>query len=256
MTFQERVDQASKFVGLISLVVAAAAAVRAWPLDARLKELNTETVRLDQELKRTDAELKLEASRRTLTFDLYKEVRAVLQRADRTTREEDALRVLVESLAEDPLRGKLLEVLSVSANSETVRQEAQKSATFYQDQAVVPTIAATAPAADPSASVFADYAVDVFWCESKRQTSEPIARALIARKPAGATGTWRPRLLPETINRRPGYGITSTLIRYTAPAEQGVATALRDLLQGANVRAALQDVSFSTPRYVSVFICQ
>lgn len=247
------VDRLSKYLSVASVAIATAAALYAWPLDRDIKRLQVEAARLDQELKRTDAQLKEEASQRAFTFELYKEVKSVLQKADRTPREEDAARVLVESLAEDPLRWKLLEVLAVGASSAAVRDSAKKTSTFYQEQAAVSTSASAPTEPSSSTSAFADFAVDIFWCETKRATSEPLARALLGKKPRGATGVWRLRLLPESVNRRAGYGITTTTIRFTPPDERAAATALRELL---GTSAVMQEIAYPTPRYVSVFICQ
>jgi septal ring factor EnvC (AmiA/AmiB activator) len=109
------IEVASKIVTLCSLAIAAGAAWIALPLDAQLKRLQAETQQLDNQLKvaasktrdteiqlkETETRLKEAESARKLSFDLYQEVKAILEKKEQAPRTEEALRVLIESLAED-----------------------------------------------------------------------------------------------------------------------------------------------------------
>jgi hypothetical protein len=110
---------------------------------------------------------------------------------------------------------------------------------------------------EPSASAsFGSFNIDFFYCEKNRASSEPLARAAISLKGAGDTGRWRIRALPESVNQQPGYGLSSSEIRFTPPEERSVAEALSKALATKNIQAALHETSYPTPDYVSVFICQ
>ena len=107
-------DTASKLLAVLSLFIAILAAWKALPLDAELKALQAETQRLDNELKLAEVKMREAEIGRKLTFELYKEVKTLLENSQRTAREEEVLRVLIETMAEDPLRYKLLSVLAVT----------------------------------------------------------------------------------------------------------------------------------------------
>ena len=243
-------DVASKALTLCSLAIAVVAAATALPLDAELKTLATETQRLDNELKlasarlqEAEAQLKQAESGRKLSFDLYQEVKKVLENKERSARDEEALRVLIESLAEDPFRYKLLSVLAVGSATDSVKLLAAESSRFYQEEAALASLEQrtsrpVAPAAGGRS--LTNYDVDVFFCVQKRETSEPVAKQLLALKRSDESGRWRLRALPETINQQPGYGIRSTEIRYNAPEEAAQAQALVERLSSAGVQAALR----------------
>jgi|JI8StandDraft_2_1071088.scaffolds.fasta_scaffold06859_5 hypothetical protein len=259
-------DAASKFLTVCSLAIAVVAAGKALPLDAELKKLASETQRLDNELKlasarlqEAEAQLKQAESGRKLSFDLYQEVKKVLEKKERSARDEEALRVLIESLAEDPFRYKLLSVLAVGSVTDSVKQLAAESSRFYQEEAALASLEKlTSRTAAPAAGgrSLTNYDVDIFFCVQKRETSEPVAKQLIALRRLDESGRWRLRALPETINQQPGYGVRSTEIRYNAPDEAPQAQVLVDRLAGAGVQAALRVSSQSTPWYLSVFVCQ
>jgi hypothetical protein len=113
------VDLLTRVVTLLSLAVAGYAAWIALPADAEIKRLQSETQRLDLALKRADADLKSIESQRKVTLELYQEVKKVIEKKDKDPREEDAVRILVESLADDPFRWKLLGVIAVGAKDPT-----------------------------------------------------------------------------------------------------------------------------------------
>jgi hypothetical protein len=253
-------DKFKNVVTIISLCIAVFAAWKAIPADAEIKKLQARTAELDLQLKQADANLKAIESTREFSFALYKEVKAVIDSTASTSRQEDAVRVLVESLAEDPLRSKLLSVIAASAKNPEVKAAASATSKFYEEQTRLPRVAvpaAASGAASPApASALGALSVDFFYCELKRGTSEPIAQAARNAKPSGSKGTWRARLLPESINQQPSYQITSSVIRYNPPGEREAAQELAKSLAGRQVNARLQETDYPTPGYVSVFICQ
>jgi len=251
-------DALTKVVSLVSLVIALLASWKALQQDPEIKRLQTETQRLDNALKQADAQLKNLESTRRVTLELYQEVKNVIQRKDKDQREEEALLILVEALADDPFRSKLLKVMAAGAKNEGVKTSAAKSSRFYDEESVVQTGFAPAAAAGRAAngSAFGDFNVDVFYCEAKQASSKTLAeKALQVRKPAD-TGRWRVRLLPESINQQPGYAVKTNEIRFTPPEERPVADALAQALAGQGIPVQLHATSYPTPGYVSVFICQ
>jgi hypothetical protein len=255
---EDRLDSLTKFITLISLGLAAFATWRALPADQEIKRLQVATQQLDLALKQADAQLKnLESSRR-VTLELYQEVKKVIEKTEKDPREEEAVRVLVETLADDPLRWRLLKVIAVGAKSTEVKKNAAATSRFYEEESVVQ---ARSVATDPSAPTTTlasagAYNVDFFFCERKRDTSEPLARAAVGMKPPGTTGRWRVRVLPESINQQPGYGIEASEIRFTPPDERPVADSLAQSLAARGTKVELHETSYPTPGYVSVFICQ
>jgi len=262
-------DSASKALTVVATFIAVIAAWKALPLNEEIGNLQAATQSLDLQLKAAEGRLKEAEGRlketesgRKLSFDLYTEVRKVLENKETTPRDEEVLRVLIESLAEDPFRVKLLSVLAVSAKSPETRQSAEESGKFYLEQAQLPqrTTPAMVPATQPGRTAqrpsVDSIDVDVFFCAEKLATSEPIAKRVIDLKLPSETGRWRPRLLPESINRQPGYGIVTNEIRYNVPDETEAAKVLADRLSKAGVSVKLKESSQTTKWYVSIFICQ
>ncbi len=267
-------DAASKVLTLISLGIAVAAAWVALPLDAQLKQLQAETQQLDNQLKlaaariretetqlkETETRLKEAESARKLTFDLYQEVKAILEKKDRAPRTEEALRVLIEALAEDPFRYKLLDVLAVGSATESGKKAAAESSTFFREEAALATrtIEATSSSlvASPSGRSLTNYDIDVFYCAEKRASSEPIARRIASLKEPNETGRWRLRSLPESVNQQPGYRVRSNEVRYNAPDESRQAEILKERLQALGIQVNLRATAQSTRWYLSIFVCQ
>lgn len=252
------IDSATKALTLVSLSIAVLAAWKALPADAEIKRLQAQAQELDIAMKKADSDLKELESNRKVTLELYQEVKNVIAKKDKDPREEDAVRVLVESLAEDPFRWKLLKVLAIGASSSEVKQAAAATSKFYEDESTVQSalpVSVKLTAVGTSAS-FGSFNVDFFYCEKKRATSEPLARAALGLRSGGETGRWRVRALPESVNQQPGYGISTSEIRFTPPAETTVANALSQALATKGIQAVLHETSYPTPGYVSVFVCQ
>ncbi|WP_148714128.1 hypothetical protein [Chitinolyticbacter meiyuanensis] len=254
-------DASTKGISLFSLAIAAYAAWRALPLDQEVKRLSQvaeeqrqRTVELDNQLKQANAELQRAESERKLTLELYKEVQAVLALDRKDPRREDAVRVLVESLADDPFRWKLLQALAVGASSEDVQRKAGTTASFYRDEAVNAVAPATSTAPAESGQAYGSYNVDFFHCERGGEATRTAANAALSLRPAGSTARWRPRLLPDEINLQPGYRISGRLIRYN-PDEADAAKRLAAALAKQGQPFQLMQIGYPTPRYLSVFFC-
>lgn len=259
-------DSLSKVITIASAGIAVFAASIALPLDAELKRLQAQTQKLDIDLKaaegrlkEAEARLKETESGRKLSFDLYQEVRKILERKDKTPKDEEALRVLIESLADDPFRYKLLGVLAVSASTPEVKRAATESSSFFREEAQVAQKPLATPAQSGSpvqSTAVGSMDVDVFYCAAKQATSESIARNVLALQQPVESGRWRLRLLPDSVNQQPGYGITSNEIRYNVPDETAAAKTLADRITRTGLKVALRESQQPTRWYISVFICQ
>lgn len=261
-------ETASKVLTVVSLGIAVLAAWKALPLDAELKELQAQTQRLDLDLRATESKLKETETRlketessRKLSFDLYQEVKKVLERKENQPRDEEVLRVLIESLAEDPFRYKLLSVLAVGATTPEAKRSATESSEFFREEVQLSTNQQSAATPATSKPVVKDegvgnYDIDVFYCAGKRTTSEPLAREVVGLKGPGESGRWRLRALPESVNQQPGYGVSANEIRFNAPEELTVAKKLQQRLANTGVTATLRETQSPTKWYVSIFVCQ
>ena len=249
----------SLVVGLIGSAIGIYAASKALPQDEEIKRLQVESSRIDNALKRAESDIRTAESARKLTLDLYLEVQKVIQSDKKNPREEEAVRVLVESLAEDPFRAKLLSAIALGANSEEVKKRAETSAVFYREESGVPDASARpASAASTTASSPATYEtfnVDYFYCESTLQKNQPLAAKGAALHKVSSAGRWRSRLLPETINAQPGYKISDNLVRYNSDERAAAQALVADLKRELQVDVRAMEISYPTPNYLSVFFC-
>jgi hypothetical protein len=257
------IEVATKIVTLISLAIAVVAALYALPLDEKLKKLKTETerlghetVRLDNSLKVSEAELKrLEASRE-LSLELYKEVKDVLSREKVSKREEEAIRVLVDSLAEDPFRWKLLKALARAVKDKDVQEKAETTATFYREEDQISVTPKPSKILSVSTKAYGKMRVDIFYCATTENISKPFADSAMELRDSSFIQRWRIRVLPEEINNRSGYNVHRNVIRYN-PEEKTAAIELRDDLEAKmpNLKVDIMEIQYPTPNYLSVFFC-
>lgn len=224
-----------------------------------MKELQAEAVRLDNALKVSEAELKrLEASR-ALSLELFKEVRAVLSATEANARQEEAVRVLVESLAEDPFRWKLLQAIASASDNPEVRQKAEVSANFYQEEAQLPMAQLVSEprslATGASAKSYGHLRIDWFYCVASEARSKPLAEAAKKLQDESVSGSWRIRALPKDINARVGYQINNNVIRHNPDELQAAQRLQADLKSALQLDVQLMEIAYPTPDYLSVFFC-
>lgn len=271
-------DHIAKFISILTLAIATYAAWITAPLDAALKKLQIETTKTEHRLMMAESRLKDAESRlretesaRKLTFDLYQEVKNVLQNGGARERDEDALRVLIETLADDPFRSKLLDVLAAGASSELVQRAAEDSSTFFLEETMmssesksdefVPNAlgseSSAIPQQAPTLGHIGNYDVDVFYCTDDRANQEAMAERIAATKLPIENGRWRVRVLPDSINRQSGYRSEKIEIRYDGEQEIEVAEVLQARLKAIGVSASLRMTQTQNPTrwYISIFVC-
>lgn len=197
-----------------------------------------------------------------LTFRVYEAVTASLKSNDE--KQQQAASALVVVMAAEPLRTQLLQVFGASQTTvpevrravEKVLKDEQK---FNLDSAVVQQAAAK-PAAAPQSTralPWHDWDVDIFWCERSGQSARDSATAIAKELSAqGAKGRVRARLLPDSINAKPGYRVAGYAIRRDAnEAAQG--NALKGLAERVVPSAQFEIVTSNqaTRWYLSAFVC-
>jgi hypothetical protein len=143
---------------------------------------------------------------------------------------------------------------------QTIAAEARFAAVVVADQAAQAAGQAVASAPLPGIKTAAErspgkMAVDIFWCEGPSGAAhKQLADALFdAVGASGQFGRVRLRPLPESVNRRPGYGLVSNVIRYQ-DSEQTAALRLQKAAP-ATAGFAVQQVRYNTPDYISAFVC-
>lgn len=106
-----------------------------------------------------------------------------------------------------------------------------------------------------------NYDFDVFYCDGipNSEGLRKVAEKLVAFKEldAKASGRWRVRPLPATVNARPGYQIRGYEIRYSSNDEKPLADKLKvQMVNSLKLPDVyVKSVSFQTPFYISVFVC-
>ena len=245
-------ERAQLAVGIVLSLVAAYSAWRLNVAETTLKE--TENQLSKREADRKDAE-ELRANRESLEKKqllVYDAVVKSLESGD--VKKQGVAQALVTSMLEDPLRTELLAVLTTSGSAK-IREEAQATLTqetrFKAEEKVV-----QAPLQRASSS-WADWDFDLFWCERSGKTAEELAgRILEQLKSEGAKGRLRVRLLPDSINARPGYQHAGYVIRYNKGEEEQARELKRlgDKIAGPGAFVTTLS-SQSTPWYLSAFVC-
>ncbi len=125
-----------------------------------------------------------------------------------------------------------------------------------QRESLVP--ASAAPRSE--VAKWSNYDFDVFYCDGlpdtellQRQANEVAG---LKGVDASASGRWRVRPLPVSVNQRAGYQVKGNEIRYSSADEKVLADELQQLMQkrlGVHVVTRLS--SQQTPWYLSVFLC-
>ena len=241
---------------IVSIVLAAAAGYSAWLMSATEKSLKeTERSLKTRESERKDSE-ETRANRESIEKKqllVYDAVVKSLESGD--AKKQSVSKALVTALLEDPLRTELLVVLTTSAAPE-IKKEAQatiaQESTFKAEERVVRAESREKPAN------WADWDFDLFWCERSGNAAQAQAEKIKNQLEAeGAKGRIRVRLLPDSLNDRPGYQHAGYVIRYNTGEESQSSQlkSLGDRVVGPT-GAFVASISYqATPWYLSAFLC-
>jgi hypothetical protein len=251
-----RKTKLEKFQLVIGLLLSIVTGYSAW----KLNEADTSLKLAERSFRERDATRKdseeVRVNRESLEkkqLQIYEAVVSSLESGN--TKRQAVSKALVTSMLEDPLRTELLSVLATSDSPE-IRRDAQ--VTLTQESKFKAEQGETLQVARKEAGSWENWDFDIFWCERSgepaKQQAERIKKQL---ESDGAKGRLRVRLLPDSINARPGYQHSGYVIRFNA-GEETVATRLKNLgdnIIGPKSSFILSNSSQATPWYLSAFAC-
>lgn len=171
--------------------------------------------------------------------------------------------IIAMVVEDNGLRQSLLTVLETEGTDTvkaTTSELLRKEQTFQLEQNQIAAATET-----PKSFNWEDWDYDIFWCESddknatanKKEQAEIVVRKL---KAEGAKGRIRPKLLPESINARPGYQISGHVIRRFGN-EKVQADALKALSDKVlaennyNGEFEIQSTGSQSKWYISACVC-
>lgn len=218
--------------------------------DIGARVMERESERKDMELIRINRE-----SQEKKQLTIYDAVVKSLE-TDDPKRQKVAMALVTSMLdLDNPLRAELLAVIGGSGSPE-IKVEAKRTLSnenLFQTQTNAPVEQRTGTSFN-----WEDFDYDIFWCESSGGKAEQTANSIVARlKSEGAKGRLRARLLPDSINARPGYQHSGYVVRFNNGEEKQANELVRvgnSLLQeGSSFTASLSGQP--TPWYLSAFVC-
>lgn len=247
-------------------IVAVVGAFFAWQLNQTEAELNKAQVSLKNVETWIAQQQQFRAERESLDnkrIKVYEAVVDSLSKSDERMQRVSA--ALVRAMLEEPLRTELLTVLS-EAGTPQVRDEVKRSldqaqvSAFERTEVEKKVVRVVEAAKREPAKHFSweDVDYDLFWCESSGPEAEAVAQGMLTvMQTQGAKGRLRVRMLPDSVNARPGYGHQSNVVRFNS-GEEKQANALVQL--GNQVLGGTgqftQSLSAQTTRwYLSAFVC-
>jgi hypothetical protein len=249
---------------LVPVVSVATAAMVAWlnySVDERDQKIQMELNQINSKVTLNKEERSERESKQEFNLKIYEIVVESLE--EKNVNKQEAAKVFVVAMVEDPLRSSLLSVLKQGGEPEVKAKVSQilEAEQKYKTQ----TGSLINIAADSAVSSFqwGEWDFYIFWCSvsgsTAKQQANLIGEQLLAE---GAKGRVRIRELPESINAKAGFQISGYGIRQNDnPAEIKTAVALKKLselaLKNSDIKATF-DVSFSdqsTAWYISAFVC-
>jgi hypothetical protein len=249
-----RLVQINIAVTLLLAILAGWSKLKLDDTEQSLKQVEKQVMKRDSE--RKDMEL-ARINRESLEkkqFAIYDDVVKSLE-SDDPKRKRVAIALVTFMLEiDDPLRRELLAVIGGTgpADMKKVQQILGKESAFH--------VETLAPRAQRGSQTFnwEDFDYDVFWCESSGSHAKATAESIVSRlKAEGAKGRLRARLLPDSINARPGYQHSGFVVRFNAGEEKQANELARvgnAVLNGKGVFTSSLSAQ-STPWYLSAFVC-
>ena len=224
-------------------VVALATSIFTFNIDSKMKVLEAQQKTLTYVKDSTDF-----TRDRDFKFKIYQlVVEAIDKKADDTLKQRAAIIVVSEMVDDKDAKFKLglLNVIRNASRNKYIQNSTSDKIFALEETIKVKSIQSGAD----------QWRVDVFYVEGKQKTAEPVAAAVASLlKEAGYNTTVR--LLPDAINRRKGYGITSSQIRYEPNEKDEALKILNHVTEGANVNLDQKQTTSTTSKYISIFIFQ
>jgi hypothetical protein len=224
--------------------------------NTKINAQNAQIAALDSKLRERGAERADFESQQAFNFRIYEAVKASLGQ-DKI--HQEAARVLVVSIASDPLKTALLDALGSFKGLDSEVKERVKEDLYQVQQTAVFTPSQKAIDSASAGFKWEDWDYDIFWCEKSGPPARAQAEAIVAAmKQQGAAGRLRVRPLAEVINDRPGYGVNGYIIRRDS-GEEKQADALQQLAERTLVRTQakfkIEPSGQATRWYLSAFVC-
>ncbi len=274
-----------KLVGILIAALGAWSAYQASAVKAQVDRQSARIAELQAEIARSaevreDRKLNHEITIRI--FDEVKEIYAATLPPEQMVNRLTSVAALLEAIPDPAVRTQL--AAAVKAAIDSVSSPARATTSYMKEQVaalksqVDETVfraeereaapasqraqAAAPPRPAAAAGAWSDYDVDLFWCEeatnpdSARREAEAAAK-LRALHP-DATGRWRVRKLPASVNARTGYRIGGYVMHVTGDDEQRAAEQLQAALRkdgAAGPPFVIRRSAYPSPRYISLFFC-
>jgi hypothetical protein len=224
--------------------------------NTKINAQNAQIAALDSKLRERGAERADFESQQAFNFRIYDAVKASL---GQDAHHQEAARVLVVSIASDPLKTALLDALNGFRGLDSAVKERVQEDLYQAQQAVVFTPSQKASESAGAGFKWEDWDYDIFWCEKSGPPAKSQAEAIVAAmKQQGAAGRLRVRPLAEVINDRPGYGVNGYVIRRDS-GEEKQADALQQLAEKTLMRTQakfrIEPSGQATRWYLSAFVC-
>ena len=251
-------EKAHIVITAILTVVAATSQIHLSNLDGDLKKQDILLKDQDAKIRASEEQRKQHESDAQLTFKLYEEVKSALLAEKNPEKQQLIALKLVEEMASEPFKTRLITVIRDATPLAGVKEKASTAAYVSESKALEVRPAeppAKAVATANRASVWSNWDFDFFWCEDSGDKGKQEAYEALAIKDSGASGRWRVRMLPNSINAQSGYGISGYQVRIN-PNERDVGNKLKSSLASAstsNRDYVIREVKNPTPYYVSVF---
>jgi hypothetical protein len=250
-----RLVQINIAVTLLLAVLAGWSKFKLDDTEQSLKRVETQVMARESERKDLELERINRESLEKKQLTIYDAVVKSLE-TDDPKRQKVAMALVTSMLEIDnPLRTELLAVIGGTGSAEIKKEARQilgKESEFHAET--------RAPQAQRSGQAFnwEDFDYDVFWCESSGSQAKATAEGIVSRlKAEGAKGRLRARLLPDSINARPGYQHSGFVVRFNAGEEKQANELVRlgnAVLNGKGVFTSSLSAQ-STPWYLSAFVC-
>jgi hypothetical protein len=245
----------SSTLGTLNVVITTILAIVAGWSGFQLNHADNRLKDLEAQVKTTEEQRAERESGEKKQMMVYEAVVNSLE--SNNSKRQSVAKALVTSMLEldNPLRSGLLAALADSGTPEVreeVRSIVSKENRFRQEQ-YQPSVSKAGKLFD-----WRDIDYDVFWCEKSGPTAQRIADSIKQELLSeGAKGRIRSRLLPDSVNARPGYQHAGFVIRYN----QGEEKEALELARVGN-KVLSQDGIFQpsvshqqTAWYLSAFVC-
>ena len=224
-------------------VIALATSIFTFNIDSKMKVLEAQQKNLTYVKDSTDF-----TRDRDFKFKIYQLViEAIDKKGDDTLKQRAAI-IVVSEMVDDKDANFKLGLLNVMRNAS--RNKYIQNSTSDKIFALEETLKAKS-----IQSVTDQWRVDVFYVEAKQKTAEPVA-ATVASLLKDAGYITKVRLLPDAVNRREGYRINGSQIRFEPNEKDEALKILKHVTDGTSMNLAQQSTTSTTSKYISIFIFQ